>query len=416
MNRAAGAGVFDDDVDADDPWPAHPGGAQAIQLANTAVGPITGIPPRPWAYGRFLLTGSAAVIGAMDGAGKGMMAVAVALSFITGKPLLGEKVWRPGPVAILTYEDDETEWSRRFAAACLHYGLDYETVMRDVWFVSKAGGRVVLASTGDGGMVFLDSTAIVLHLKGAGIALWIIDPFNNAHAMGDGNSNVLVAAVAQEISTIARAASVAVMLLHHLHKGAIGGVDDLMGAVALRANFRACRILSVMDAETAGQLGIPPEEAWRYLRIAGSKENYAPPLDKAVWFRKVSIELGNGDAAYPDGDEVGVVAPWQPPGAFDGLDYYTLRAIFAAIAATPHAESKRARAIPWVGKPLIDRRVSEARAGTIIAQWIKNDVLVPGEPFKSGKGDVSQTLIPDPEKVAAILAPMAPPDGAGGGS
>ena len=79
--------------------------------------PIREIPPRPWAYGHFLLFGSAAVIGALDGGGKGAIAVVMALAMITGKALLDETVWKPGPVAIVTYEDDATEWHRRIAAA-----------------------------------------------------------------------------------------------------------------------------------------------------------------------------------------------------------------------------------------------------------------------------------------------------------
>jgi RecA-family ATPase len=75
------------------------------------------IPPRPWAYGHFLLFGQAAVIGAVDGCGKGAQAVAIALAMITGRELLGERVWRTGPVAIITDEDDEMEWRRRIAAA-----------------------------------------------------------------------------------------------------------------------------------------------------------------------------------------------------------------------------------------------------------------------------------------------------------
>src|ERR1700721_2598857 len=60
------------------------------------------IPPRSWAYGQFLLFGSAGVIGAVDGAGKGAIAVVIAIAMITGRPLLGERVWRAGPVAIVT--------------------------------------------------------------------------------------------------------------------------------------------------------------------------------------------------------------------------------------------------------------------------------------------------------------------------
>jgi hypothetical protein len=47
--------------------------------------------------------------------------VGISLSHITGRPLLGEKVWRTGPVAIITYEDDQEESHRRIAAACEHH-------------------------------------------------------------------------------------------------------------------------------------------------------------------------------------------------------------------------------------------------------------------------------------------------------
>ena len=52
-----------------------------VQLVSPPITPISQIPPRQWAYGRFMLFGSAAVIGAMDGAGEGMIAVALALAF-----------------------------------------------------------------------------------------------------------------------------------------------------------------------------------------------------------------------------------------------------------------------------------------------------------------------------------------------
>jgi hypothetical protein len=270
-----------------------------VQFTWATITEIKEIPPRQWAYGRFLLFGSAACIGAMDGAGKGMLAATLALAQITGKPLLGEHVWRTGPVAIVTYEDDEIEWRRRFAAACLHHQLDYKTVMQSVGFLHKPGGRVTLAERNENRKLIFPDTVRILHfLTEIEAALLIIDPFNSAHAMEDGNNNVAIAAVAQEISTIARDANVAALLLHHLRKGAQGNIDDLMGAVALRANFRNVRILQVADEGAAIGLGLPANEAWRYLWVAGSKENYAPPLADRMWFRKVSIPLNNPAGIY----------------------------------------------------------------------------------------------------------------------
>jgi hypothetical protein len=40
-------------------------------------------------------------------------------------------------------------------------------------------------------------------------------------------------------------------------------------------------------------------DAWRYIRIAASKENYAPPPEKSPWFKLISISLGKCDRPLP---------------------------------------------------------------------------------------------------------------------
>jgi AAA domain len=387
-----------------------------VQMVQGTIRPITAIPPRQWAYGKFLLFGSAACIGGMDGAGKGMLATAMALAMITGFPLLGEKVWRSGPVAIITYEDDQEEWERRIAAACLHfsengYQLDYETLIGSFYFLQKPGGRVTLAErTRDGGLFFPDTARIVHFLKEISAVKLIIDPFNSAHALEDGNNNVAVAAVAQEITSIAQQAHVAALLLHHLRKGAQGNIDDLMGAVALRANFRSVRILQVADEGAALGLGIPIAEAWRYLWVAGSKENYAPPLDQRMWFHKPSVKLNNPADIYTFGDEVGVIERWEPPAAFEGMDYASLRDVFAAIAANPHSPDKRAKAIDWAGQPLMEiGGRNPTQATKILNLWLESKTLIPGKPFKTDQRREIKTITTDPAKVTAILAQHTPP-------
>jgi hypothetical protein len=144
---------------------AKPNGATPdgeLQFTWATPGKITDIPPRQWAYGEFLQFGTASCIGAMDGAGKGMIAAAMVISVTTGLALLGERVWRKGPVAIVTYEDDEREWRRRIAAACLHYSAqgfdtDYETVIQSVGFLHKPGGRVTLAERAQDCLNFPDT-------------------------------------------------------------------------------------------------------------------------------------------------------------------------------------------------------------------------------------------------------------------
>jgi hypothetical protein len=62
-------------------------------------------------------------------------------------------------------------------------------------------------------------------------------------------------------------------------------------------------ITTEKDAET---VGIPLHERMSYLRVDKAKGNNAPPA-KAVWRRFINVDL-------PNGDEVGVITPWDYPG------------------------------------------------------------------------------------------------------
>jgi hypothetical protein len=364
------------------------------------------IAPRPWAYGRFLLFGSAAVIGAVDGGGKGAIAVVMALAVITGRPLLGERVWRTGPVAIISYEDDLDEWHRRIAAACQHYDLDYQAVLANIHFLHRPhGDRIAFAKMVDGGIVLPDGDAIIASLKATGAVLLIVDPFNHCHALDDGNSNAMIAKVAGEVSRIAQYSGAAVLVLHHLRKGATGSTDDLMGATSLRATFRSCRILARMTAETAETMKIT--DPWRYIRISGSKENYAPPPEKATWFRLIGVPLGNGevDPVYPDGDEVAVATTWQPRPLFEGMDAPTLRAVFEAIHETIHSPHKQAKQTPWVGLPLTELASRNDREATrIVKAWLASGLLAKADYYHEPSKHTVARVVLNEAKAAEILA------------
>jgi hypothetical protein len=377
----------------------HQAALEAKRLAP--VGPAN-IPPRRWAYGRFLLFGSAAVIGAVDGGGKGAIAVVMVLAMITGRPLLGETVWRTGPVLIVTYEDDAEEWHRRIAAACLHYSLDYETVLADIHFVHRPGGRVSFGTMVGGMLTFPDREEILGVLKTIGAVLLIVDPFNHAHGLDDGNNNIMVAKVAAELSRTALEGDVAVLVLHHLRKGASGSPDDLMGATSLRATFRSCRILARMTPDVAKKMKIT--EPWRYIRIAGSKENYAPPPGKASWFKLIGVPLGNATSEYPYGDDVAVATTWQEQQMFEGMELAVLGAVFTALKETIHGPNRQAKRLPWAGNVLVNLAGrTEREAGKIIAAWIKTGLLVKGEHRDADNRNKVQRVTVDDAKVAPIL-------------
>ncbi|MBN8902360.1 MAG: AAA family ATPase [Rhodospirillales bacterium] len=377
----------------------------------------TNIPPRPWAYGHYLLFGQTAVLGAIDGGGKGSMAVAIALAMITGRALLGERVWRTGPVAIVSYEDDQDEWHRRIAAACHHYDVDYEAALDSIRFITRPRDRIVFAALQDGQAVYPDGNNIVVALRELGAALLIIDPFNHAHGFEDGNSNVMIAKVAAEMNRIAWESGAAALVLHHLRKGSTGQADDLMGATSLRATFRSTRILARMTPEEAKPLGVE-REAWRYSRIAGSKENYAPPPDKATWFRLESVPLGNGTCEYPEGDTIQVTTTWQPPALFEGIDASAIVRIFDLIregpgegeSYAPHRQAKR-----WVGQTITGTTDKSAdQAARVIRQWIANGVLFVEKYTHPTRRHEAERVLLNESKAAEIIGQlrgfMAPGD------
>jgi hypothetical protein len=372
------------------------------------------IPPRQWAYGKFLLFGSVAVLGAVDGGGKGFISVGIILAVITGEPLLGEKVWRKGRVGIVTYEDDEEEWHRRIAAACLHYKLDCEKILESVHFIYKHDEtRISFGTCGSEGMFFPDSDGLIKTMKDNSLILLIVDPFNHAHGGDDGNNNVMIAKVCAEMTRIAHATKSGIMVLHHVRKGSSGQPDDLMGATSLRATFRSCRILVRMEAEVAKKMEI--KDAWRYIRIVGSKENYAPPPDKSTWFKLESVELGNGTEDYPAGDNMGVATTWCPRPMFEGMDATVLRAVFQELRTNPHSPNRQARNTPWAGKALMEiGGRTEIEATKIIAAWLESETITKGEYYHGASKHSVAKIDLDEAKVAEILAELtassAPPD------
>lgn len=374
---------------------------------------IKDIPPRRWAYGHFLQFGNAAVLAAPDGIGKGFVTTAMVLSVIFGRALLGERIWRTGPVAIITYEDDREEWERRIAAACLLYDLDFATAIRNVHFIRhRTEARVVFAQRGEGGgpVRFTESAAIVRELRACKAIMLVVDPFNSAHDLDDGNSNTLIARVAGEINRVAQTTGVAAMVLHHVRKGATGDVDDLMGATSLRATFRGARVLVRMTEEQAEALAIKSEDRFRYFRIAGTKENYAPPPEKSHWYKLESQRLGNDTDDYPEGDDMAVATVWQPPSPFEGVSLPALKRVFDALRDGPGeggwCYSAEVRATYWAGDVLMQEAgVSKAQAAAAIATWVETRVVVSVD-WRTPKRSKATRIVLDETKVAAILAPL----------
>ena len=296
----------------------------------------------------------------------------------------------------------------------MHYEIDFADVYDNVHFIvrpeltdegNERDGGIVFASVFEGRAIYPHGDEIIRILQQRLIRLLIVDPFNQAHGFDDGNNNVMIARVAKEMDRITRESGAAGLVLHHLRKGAIGDPDDLMGATSLRATFRSCRILARMTRDQSEKMNLT--DYWRYIRVAGSKENYAPPPEKATWFKLIGIALGNATDTYPEGDNIGVATAWSLRPAFEGMDAGMLQAVFAALRGTVHGSARQAKHTPWAGKPLMEAGGrSDREAGKIVALWLAEGVLIEGKYYHAASKHTVGRVILDEAKAALILGQL----------
>jgi hypothetical protein len=118
------------------------------------------------------------------------------------------------------------------------------------------------------------------------------------------------------LNLIAEKADCAVHVAHHSVKKRGGAVEamDYRGGGAALAKLRYVQMINRMEFKEANQVGVPPDEAWKYIRIDGDKPKLAPP-DKARWYFMKSVSLDNADfardAEFAEADIIGVPVPWE---------------------------------------------------------------------------------------------------------
>jgi RecA-family ATPase len=139
------------------------------------------IEPRQWLLGKLLCRKYLTVSAASGGTGKTSLAITLALSLATGRPLLGIHVHKQCRVLLLTYEDGREEYKRRFKAACLHYNIHADDIGGRILIKSLAGaeGTKTLAEVSErGGMRetgTAEQIAEIIRREEADVVM--IDPF-----------------------------------------------------------------------------------------------------------------------------------------------------------------------------------------------------------------------------------------------
>lgn len=339
------------------------------------------IPPRQWLYGTHLIRGFVTVLVAPGGTGKTALAMAIAAAIASGQEFLGAHIFTSAPTAVLNLEDPLDELDRRLAAIMLHHKLDTVQLVDRFYLHSGEDRPITMAAPGSDGfsVVYPDEDAITTQIREHGIVLLVVDPYAESHTLEE-NSNPDMVKAAAAWRRVARSTNCAVLLVHHVRKGAATDIDAARGAKALTDSARVGLLLSPMTGEEGEAFGIAEGDRWAYVRLDDAKVNLAPKASKARWFRLEQVSLGNATDAYPNGDRVAAVAPWEPPEPETRLTPLQLNEALDVIAEPPagwlYSPTGQGRNnARWAGQPLVDLGMTEKQAKHMIRAWLKSGLL-----------------------------------------
>jgi hypothetical protein len=340
------------------------------------------IPPRPWLYGTQLIRGFVTVLVAPGGTGKTAYAMAVAIALATGVEFLGQHIFASGPTAVLNLEDPMDELNRRVAAIQLRHKLDNIQLADRLYLHSGDDRPITIAELSHDGfnVVYPDEEAIITQINEHGIIALVVDPYAESHSLEE-NSNPHMVKAAAAWRRIANATFCAILLVHHVRKGAVTDIDAARGAKALTDSARVGLILSPMSTDEAETFGVPDLERTGYVRLDDAKVNLAPKANKARWFHLEQVELGNRTNDYPSGDKVASVALWEPPNLWQSATLpdinFALDRIDAGLPGGGRfTDSRRGDATRWAGHILVEMfAVTQGQAATMIRTWLATGLL-----------------------------------------
>ena len=355
------------------------------------------IPRRDWIVPGLLLRRHLSLFVAPPGSGKSLLTFQTAIAIAAGMDGWGG--WRirgSEKVLLINVEEDYDESLRRLAAAARHMGVD-QNKLKDRLAVAEAPEKIVICRIDPRSRRVDEKVTVPLvdnicrEIANLGVGVVVVDPFAETFD-GDENSNSEAKWAGIAWREVARRTGVALWLVHHTRKYAVGMAGDqdaARGAGALVGTARIVSTLFTMTKEEAAVFNITEEQHTDFVRFDDAKSNYSRKV-AVRYFKKDFITLDNADDDIP-GDEVGVLQPWSPPGAFEGVEMQHVTLILDKIERgipdddgkltgrlfAPAANSKN-----WVGllffAPLgLDEDDDDDRAKIkkMIKLWLENEVL-----------------------------------------
>jgi hypothetical protein len=338
-------------------------------------------PPREWLLGNQFCRGFLSGVQAPGATGKSAVRMLQYLSLATDRPLSGEHIFKRARVLLLSLEDDDDELRRRLEAAQMHYDISPSEL--DGWLSCATPKGIKLAEIKDGsrqaGQLDVMLREAIDRLQ---IDLVALDPFIKLHALEE-NDNGAMDFVCDLLVKLAIEKNIAIDAPHHTKKGlqVAGDPDAGRGASSARDAGRLIYTLTRMTDQEGETFGIPAEERRLYVRLDSGKVNIAPPSGKATWFKLFGVRLDNGNADYPNGDEVQTVVRWQPPETWEGVTSAQANAALDEIeAGLPNGQrfSDAGPATSRAAWRAVQHHCSdrtEPQCREIVRTWVKNGVL-----------------------------------------
>jgi len=109
--------------------------------------------------------------------------------------------------------------------------------------------------------------------------------------------------------------------------------------------------------------------------VDDGKANLARRAERAAWFERKSIQIGNGDW-------VAVAEPWDWPNAFDGVSPTDAARARAAVGQCERPPREDVRSPEWVGYVVgkaiglsMESNADKSRVKEMVRTWIASGVL-----------------------------------------
>jgi RecA-family ATPase len=192
----------------------------------------------------------------------------------------------PGPLRVCYWnaEDPEDETERRFAAACIQYGVEPESLEGRLFLDHKFTPGRRLARADAHGRIRVDPEVLewVLNFIGEhAIDVLMCDPFVAFHRVPEIDNGAMEELIKTVIEPIAAKRNCCIELAQHTRKPSFGQraditADDARGASAQINASRSVRVINRMTQEEALLPGISAEDRKLYIRVSRDKPNFTP--------------------------------------------------------------------------------------------------------------------------------------------